>query len=176
LNGTQIHGVIVRNLESHSDDRGAFTELYRRSWFPASPPMMQTNVSFSRAGVLRGMHYHRLQADYWCLLEGVALVGLYDLRSESPTSRSALSLRMDARQGLQGLYVPPGVAHGFAAITDVRMQYQVDAEFTGDDELGFAWDDPDLDIRWPIERPVLSERDRSNPSLASVLEHPPSIA
>jgi dTDP-4-dehydrorhamnose 3,5-epimerase len=167
---THIHGVVIKDLEARTDERGSFTELFRESWFPGSPAMVQTNLSFSRAGVLRGMHYHRRQADYWCVLDGVAFVGLYDLRSGSPTKRTAASLRFDAGQELRGLYVPPGVAHGFAAVTDVRMQYQVDAEFSAGDEYGFAWNDPDLGISWPLDEPILSERDRTNPSLASTLK------
>ena len=65
------------------------------------------------------------------------------------------------------------VAHGFGAVSEVRLQYLVDTEFSGDDELGFAWDDPHLGVRWPLDRPILSDRDRSNPRLAAALADPP---
>ncbi len=172
-----IEGVVVIDLEERRDDRGSFVELFRDGWFAGSHSMMQANLSFSRAGVLRGMHYHHHQADYWCVLEGVASVGLYDLRPGSPTREAVASLTFDAGLGLRGLYIPAGVAHGFAAVSDVRLQYLVDAEFTGADEHGFKWDDPDLGIVWPIDRPIVSDRDRANPSLAEALaDAPPFVA
>lgn len=69
--------------------------------------------------------------------------------------------------------MPPGVAHGFFAETETWLLYLVDAYFTGEDEFGLAWDDPKVGIAWPMADPILSERDRSNPPLAQVLEQPP---
>lgn len=162
-------------LTTHADARGSLTETYRREWLPGAPPMVQANLSVSRAGVLRGLHWHRRQADYWCLLEGRALVGLYDLREGSPTRGRKAELPLDASEGLGGLYIPPGVAHGFYALTGVRLQYLVDAPYTGADEHGLAWDDPGVGIAWPDRHPLLSDRDRSNPTLAEVLRDPPRL-
>jgi dTDP-4-dehydrorhamnose 3,5-epimerase len=116
--------------------------------------------------VLRGLHVHREQADYWVVVEGRAFVGLMDLRAGSPTDGATAGVRLDDAEPRGALYIPPGVAHGFYAETDVTLLYLVDAEFTGRDELGLAWDDPDVAIAWPARDPILSERDRSNPSLA----------
>ncbi len=138
--------------------------------------MVQGNLSVSRSGVMRGLHFHRRQTDYWVLLEGRAFVGLYDLRSGSPTNGAAAGLRVDATGGPRGLVVPPGVAHGFCAETDVLLLYLVDAYFDGTDEHGIAWDDPDLGINWPVQTPILSARDRSNPSLAEARRDPPGYA
>jgi dTDP-4-dehydrorhamnose 3,5-epimerase len=166
----EITGVRVIPLTTLADDRGSFTETYRLSWFEASgKPVMQSNLSRSAARVLRGMHFHKSQADYWCVVQGRAFVTLVDLRSGSPTFGAVHTATFDATH-LQGLYVPPGVAHGFCALEDVSLIYQVDAYFTGDDEFGLAWNDPELAIAWPVRDPVLSDRDRSNPSLAEVLE------
>jgi dTDP-4-dehydrorhamnose 3,5-epimerase len=173
LEPTAIEGVVLVALEAHDDERGSFTELYRREWLPGSREMVQANLSVSRAGVLRGMHYHREQADYWVLLEGEAVVGLHDLRADSASRARAATLRLAAADGLRGLSIPPGVAHGFWALTDVRLAYLVDRAFTGADEHGVAWDDPGLGIDWPPGVPVLSARDRSNPSLDEVLRRPP---
>jgi dTDP-4-dehydrorhamnose 3,5-epimerase len=74
----------------------------------------------------------------------------------------------DAGERRVGLYIPPGVAHGFYAETDLTLLYLVDAEFTGEDEFGLAWDDPDVAIAWPSPDPILSDRDRSNPSLREI--------
>jgi dTDP-4-dehydrorhamnose 3,5-epimerase len=168
-----IDGVVVVDLTAHRDARGAMTELYRREWFSDGPEMVQANLSDSQAGVLRGMHFHRRQTDYWVLLEGVALVGMFDLRRGSRSERRAEHVRFDASEGLNGLLIPPGVAHGFFAETAIRLQYLVDLAFDGTHEHGIAWNDPDLGIPSPSRNPILSERDRSNPSLAEVLARTP---
>lgn len=164
-----IDGVIVRELEAHPDERGSFTETFRQDWLPAGArPMLQSNLSRSSAGVLRGMHFHRQQSDWWVVLEGSAFIALYDLRSPgSPEPRSTFSV--EAPGTFLGIFIPPGVAHGFLAITAVTLQYLVDAAFDGSDEFGFAWDDPEVGIDWPITGPTLSPRDRSNPSLAEAV-------
>lgn len=171
-----IEGVALILLAPHEDDRGSLVEMFRRAWVPGPNEVLQANLSISRQGVLRGLHFHRRQADYWCFLLGKAFVGLYDLRTGSPTEGHKAELQIAAEEQRFGLYVPPGVAHGFLAETEIWLLYLVDAYFTGEDEFGLAWDDPQVSIAWPKADPVLSERDRSNPSLAQVLEHPPSYA
>jgi dTDP-4-dehydrorhamnose 3,5-epimerase len=158
------------DLTVRADERGSFTETFRQEWFPHVPPMVQSNLSVSRSGVLRGMHVHRRQADYWCWLEGSAFVALYDLRDGSPTHRQSWTRVFGAAERMEGLYIPGGVAHGFTALSDARLQYMVDGYFTGDDEQGFAWNDPDAAIAWPTTDPILSARDRRAPSLAGMLE------
>lgn len=170
----QIAGVRLFTLVRHPDHRGWFAEGYRASWLSGARPVVQGNVSFSRAGVLRGLHFHRAQADWWTVLAGSAFVGLFDLRSGSPTQGLGLGLRLDAAEELRGLYIPPGVAHGFYAERDLLLHYLVDAEHTGADEHGVAWDDPGLGIGWPEASPITSERDRSNPPLSEVLRDPPA--
>ena len=164
-----IDGVVLVSLVAHADDRGAFTEVYRQDWVPGSSAMVQSNLSRSRSNVLRGLHVHREQADYWCFVAGAAFVGLYDLRGGSPTSSAKAEIRISTEGESLGLYIPPGVAHGFYAETDVALQYLVDHYFTGEDEYGLAWDDPDVGMGWPTDRPILSERDKSNPALADAL-------
>jgi dTDP-4-dehydrorhamnose 3,5-epimerase len=168
-----IEGVRLIHLAPHADDRGSLTEVFRQEWLAGAPPMVQANLSRSRAGVLRGLHFHRRQADYWCVLAGRAFVGLLDLRAGSPTERRAAGIAIDAEAERVGLYLPPGVAHGFYAETEVLLQYLVDAYYSGEDELGLAWDDPSVGIEWPATEPVLSDRDRANPPLAEVLRDPP---
>ncbi len=135
--------------------------------------MVQSNLSRSHPGVLRGMHFHRRQADYWCFTEGRVFVVLFDLRSGSPTERRLQTLELDATERLRGVYLPPGIAHGFFASSEVTLLYLVDRVFDGTDEFGFAWNDPELPVEWPTTAPTLSERDAAAPALADVLADPP---
>lgn len=174
--GVGIEGVQRFDLTRFADDRGWLVEDYRRAWVPGAREMVQGNVSFSHAGVLRGLHFHRRQADWWTFVSGAAFVGLYDLREGSPTRGTGVGLRIDTDDGLRGLYLPAGVAHGFYAERDLYLQYLVDAYYDGADEFGLAWDDPDLGIGWPDARPITSERDERNPRLSEVLADPPAFA
>jgi len=138
--------------------------------------MTQANLSRSRAGVLRGMHFHRRQADFQVFAAGVAVVGLFDLRAGAPSEGRSAAIPVDAADSALGLFIPAGVAHGFCAVTEVTLIYLVDREFSGEDEHGIAWDDPGLGIEWPVASPTLSPRDRANPSLAEALRDPPRYA
>lgn len=168
-----VAGVRLLRLVPHADERGSLIETFRRAWLPGGGDMVQANLSISRPGVLRGLHFHRRQADYWCVLSGSAFVALFDLRTGSPTRGHRAELRAEAAEEERiGLYIPPGVAHGFYAETEVLLQYLVDSYYSGQDEFGLAWDDPDAGIGWPSPSPTLSERDRSNPRLAAITDLP----
>jgi len=157
-----VAGVVVVEPDSHGDERGRFVESYRRSWFPAGREMVQGNRSEKQAGALVGLHYHLHQADYWYLTRGHARVVLHDLREGSPTDGATLTL--DLGDGVErGVFIPPGVAHGFAAHTDLTLTYLVDGYYNAADELGLAWDDHAVGADWGVIDPIVSERDRSNP-------------
>lgn len=166
-NSERIHGVSVVSFQKFEDARGRFFETYRQSWLPDAPRMVQGNCSHSRAGVLRGLHYHLRQADYWFVAAGRVRAALYDLRQGSPTQGAAhvLELRADDPAGL---YIPRGVAHGFVALEDTVMSYLVDVYYDDTDELGVMWNDPALGVDWGVEAPVLSPRDARNPLLADI--------
>ena len=168
---TIIDGVKSIDLEIHADARGSFVEYFRQSWLPTDQSTLQGNVSRSIAGVLRGMHFHRRQWDYWFVVSGTAFVALVDLRSGSPTERASMTTRLAAVEP-RGLFIPSGVAHGFFAESEFVMVYLNDRYFDGSDEFGFAWNDPSLGIDWPTADPILSDRDRANLSLAEVLADP----
>ena len=101
------------------------------------------------------------------------IVGLHDLRTGSPTQGTGLTVPLD-EAAPAGLYLPPGVAHGFYTEAGCTLTYLVDAVFTGADEHGVAWNDPGLGISWPDGDPVLSERDRANPFLAELTDARPA--
>lgn len=174
VQGVGIEGVHLIPLTAHPDDRGFVAEMFRRTWVPDMGEMLQANLSRSGANVLRGLHFHRLQADYWTVMSGTAVVELYDLRRGSPTEGKKAEVEL-AADALRCLYIPRGVAHGFYTPNGILLQYLVDRYYTGQDEYGVAWDDPDLGIAWPASDPILSERDRSNPSLAEVLREAPAF-
>src|SRR5712691_7173158 len=109
-----IDGVKAIGLDVHVDARGSLVEFYRQEWLPTPRPALQGNVSRSAVGVLRGMHFHRSQWDFWFAVTGIAFVALADLRQGSPTNGATATLRL-AGDEPRGLYIPPGVAHGFFA-------------------------------------------------------------
>lgn len=166
-----IEGVRWGRVARHADARGAFGELFRASLFPGTT-FVQANVSTSTAGVLRGLHYHLRQLDHWILLSGHAFVALVDLRPVlGGLGRPVVETRELHADGT--VTIPSGVAHGFLALEPLEMLYLVTNEYDGTDELGVAWDDETLAIRWPRVptadgRPILSERDRSNPRVAQL--------
>ncbi|HZL33159.1 MAG TPA: dTDP-4-dehydrorhamnose 3,5-epimerase, partial [Verrucomicrobiae bacterium] len=135
---------------------------------------VQANLSTSAVGVLRGLHYHRRQLDHWIVAAGRALVVLVDVRPAAAGSGPAVvETRELAAQGT--VTIPTGVAHGFLALEALELIYLVTNEYDGSDELGFAWDDPAVAVPWPScptpdGRPILSERDQANPTLAGLLQ------
>ena len=151
--------VSVRPLDPHADDRGVFTELFRTSWGVGVEPV-QWNAVRSEANVLRGVHAHVRHWDYLTVPLGHAVVGLHDLRTDSPTTglSALVELRGDAPSGL---VIPPGVAHGFYFHETSLHIYAVSHDWDPDDELGCRWDDPLLGIPWPCADPQLSSRDAS---------------
>ncbi len=164
-----IAGVYVVEPESHGDDRGRFFETYRRSWFPLGREMLQGNRSDKSAGAVVGLHYHLHQADYWLVPRGMARVVLHDLRQGSPTDGNTQVLEI-GEADCRGVFIPPGVAHGFAAVTDMMITYLVDSYYNPEDELGVAWDDPSIGADWGVTAPTLSARDRTNPRRADLPE------
>ncbi|MDA8148524.1 MAG: dTDP-4-dehydrorhamnose 3,5-epimerase [Actinomycetota bacterium] len=162
-----IADVIVVEPDRHGDARGRFVETYRRSWFPLGREMTQANRSEKEAGAVVGLHYHLHQADYWYVLRGTARVVLHDLRAGSTTEGATLTLDLDGDHD-RGLFIPPGVAHGFASLTDLTLWYLVDGYYNPRDELGVAWDDPEIGADWGLTEPVLSDRDRTNPRRADL--------
>ncbi|HEX5614549.1 MAG TPA: dTDP-4-dehydrorhamnose 3,5-epimerase [Acidimicrobiia bacterium] len=163
-----IAGVYLVEPAVHGDARGVFVETYRREWFPQGREMLQGNRADRAAGAIVGLHYHLHQADYWYVPYGRARVVLHDLRAGGPTDGATLAFdlgaRADGSHDHGGVFIPPGVAHGFAALTDMTITYLVDSYYNPADELGVAWDDRQVAADWGVADPVLSERDRANPA------------
>jgi dTDP-4-dehydrorhamnose 3,5-epimerase len=149
-----IDGLIRIPLAKLEDERGWLMELRRESRLPQRT--LQTNVSFSRQGVIRGLHYHeRGQSDLFCCLLGTARVVVLD-RQTGDTFTEDIG---DANP--VGLYIPGRHAHGFEALTDLLFCYHVTEEYDSDDpdEHGIPWDDPRVIDLWSTSSPILSTRD-----------------
>jgi len=155
-----IPGVERRRLEPHPDDRGSLRELWRSSTQPLS--FRQALVTTSKAGALRGMHYHLRQTDLCYVSRGRVYLALVDLRADPVKDE----FRLDESESV---LIPAGVAHGYVAEVDATMCYLLTEEIDGSDEFGFRWDDPKAGIHWPIAAPILSTRDRGAPDFASAL-------
>jgi len=163
-----IEGVQIANLQVYADARGQFMEMFRREWFPqVNWERTQSNRSQSKAGVLRGLHYHFQQVDYWHVVQGTIRAGLVDLRPHSPTHKAAQLVELSADKPL-GLFVPVGVAHGFYAVTDCILIYFVNNYYDSSDEHGVAWDDPEIGLAWGAEAPLISQRDATNPRMKDI--------
>ena len=167
-----INGVVVVEPDIHDDERGVFIETYRRQWFPGGREMIQGNRGDRRAGSVVGLHYHLHQADYWYVPFGSARVVLHDLRTDSATDGATevidIGTQPDGTHDHRGIYIPPGIAHGFAALTDMTITYLVDSYYNAQDELGVAWDDPAIGADWGVTEPVLSARDQANPRRSDI--------
>ncbi len=152
-----IQGVFVVEPRIFGDERGFFVETYRREWIPKAREMIQANRGDRQRGSVVGFHYHLHQADYWYVPHGSARMVLHDLRAGSATVGATLAVdlgaRADGSHDHRGVFIPPGVAHGFAALSDMTITYLVDGYYNPADELGVAWDDPDDRRRLGAHRP-----------------------
>jgi dTDP-4-dehydrorhamnose 3,5-epimerase len=142
-------------LRRFDDERGWLAEIARASRLPE--PLRQTNVSFSRQGTIRGLHYHERQSDLFVCLQGRARVVALDRDTGETFSE-------DIGDGnFAAVYMPGNLAHGFEALTDVLMLYHVTQEYdpANPDEYGVPWNDPRVLDLWSTTSPILSERDRT---------------
>jgi dTDP-4-dehydrorhamnose 3,5-epimerase len=167
----RIRDVFTVPIKAYADERGRFMETFRKEWFPqVSWDQFQTNRSDSRAGVLRGLHYHFHQIDYWYVPKGRIRAAMVDLRPSSPSYRATQVIELGEDQNT-GLYIPVGVAHGFYVLTDCTLIYIVNNYYgDGSDERGVAWDDPTLGVNWGLDgqMPIVSQRDRENRRLVDI--------
>ena len=152
-----IDGLLVIPLEYLHDERGWLLEVRRESKLPR--PTVQTNISFSRCGVIRGLHYHeRGQDDLFACLVGTARIVVLDRQS------GAVFTADIGEDNPVALYIPGRHAHGFEALTDIVFCYHVTAEYDSadPDEQHVPWNDPRVKQLWSTRSPILSQRDRAS--------------
>ena len=168
-----LSGVLMVRAPRHEDERGAIFRLFSRESFENAGlvvPDSQTSVSVNRlAGTVRGLHFQRSPfAEYKLVtcVTGAMFDVVVDLRSDSPARGQWIGLNLVADEN-QSVYIPPGCAHGFQALTDDTVViYHITPSWHPNNEGGIKWDDPVLGIDWPIAATEVSERDRGLPAFS----------
>ena len=175
---TPLADLLVIDIDYFKDERGFFIESWHKKDFAAAGiphDFVQDAHSASTYGVLRGLHYQDMRAPMGKLIRctvGRILDVAVDLRMKSPTCGKAFTIELTADNKTL-LYVPIGFAHGFAALSDYcELQYKQTEFYRPDTEGGIAWNDPDVGIAWPYQKPILSRKDLNQPSLKQYLEKP----
>jgi dTDP-4-dehydrorhamnose 3,5-epimerase len=173
VSSTRLEGPLIIEPRVFADERGFFLETYRAADYAAlgiTTSFIQDNHSRSSLGTIRAFHFQADpgQAKLVRVARGRAWDVVVDIRRSSPTFGEWEAFELDDERHLQ-LYVPVGFAHGFAAMTDVvDFIYKVGSYYDPASERGIAWDDPTLAIPWPVDEPMVSSRDRSNPTLDQI--------
>ena len=172
---TKLEGVVLLEPVVHGDERGFMVETFaREAWAEAGVDVefVQQNHSRSSKGTLRGIHFQTEpgQAKLVRCARGAVLDVAVDLRRDSPTYGQWEAHVLDDEKHRQ-LFVPVGFGHGFAVLSDVAdVTYLVSSLYDPLTEAGIAWDDPDVGVDWQVADPLLSERDKSAPTLAEIGE------
>jgi len=165
-------GLVQIEPKIHSDLRGFFLESYhelRYKELGVNAHFVQDNHSFSKQGVLRGMHFQRGQAKLIYCPKGRIFDVAVDIRKGSKTYGKWEGFYLDGENHKQ-LFIPDGFAHGFCVLSDeAHVIYKVSTHFDKDLERGFRWNDPEVGIEWPIKNPILSERDQMAKGLKEIV-------
>jgi dTDP-4-dehydrorhamnose 3,5-epimerase len=166
-----IPEIILIEPRRFEDTRGVFMETYKYSDFLRNgiqEHFVQDNYSRSVRDVLRGLHYQRnphAQGKLIQCIKGKIFDVAVDIRKGSPSFMQWISSEL-SEENNRMFYVPPGFAHGFIVLSDIAdVIYKCTKEYSPEDDRGIIWNDPDIQIRWPIQEPVLSEKDSRHPLL-----------
>ena len=144
-----IAGIILKELTSHTDDRGFFREIIRSDDDFFAEGFGQWSHSLMFEGVIKAWHFHRIQTDWWYVVSGVLRVGLCDMRSESPTCKQTMDFYLGDYQPARVLKIPPGIAHGCKTVQGpVNLLYVTSHTYNPDDEIRIAYDAPEIDFDW----------------------------
>jgi dTDP-4-dehydrorhamnose 3,5-epimerase len=173
---TGIPGVLVVEPAVFGDERGFFMETWHASRYRSAglpDRFVQSNLSRSGRGVIRGLHYQfpEPQGKLVSVLEGRVFDVAVDIRTGSPTFRQWAGVELSAQNHRQ-LYVPEGFAHGFCVLGEsALLSYLCTTEYRAEYDAAIAWDDPEIGIRWPVQDGTLSTRDGKAPRLADIPMH-----
>jgi len=167
----EIPGLVLVQPRVFGDNRGFFFELYKHSDFVSGgikDHLVQDNYSKSAKGVLRGLHYQKApkaQGKLVMCMQGRICDIAVDIRKGSPHYGKWIGVELTDENRLM-LYVPPGFAHGFQVLSDTaEVMYKCTDEYSPANDRGIIWNDPDINIAWPLKDPILSDKDRIHPAL-----------
>jgi len=175
---TEIPGVLILTPKVFGDERGFFLESYNREAFQRAgieSEFVQDNHSRSNGCVVRGLHYQKKfpQGKLIRAIQGDVLDVIVDIRKGSPAFSRWISILISAENKKQ-VWIPGGLAHGFSVLSETaEFCYKVTDYYHPEDEAGICWNDPQLDIDWQVQNPLLSEKDASLPLLADAGEDLP---
>lgn len=170
---TLIDGAYLIDLDIFRDGRGFFLESYQRKRYAdhgLDVNFVQDNRSFSKKGVVRGLHYqiNRPIGHLIYVIHGSVFDVGVDLRVNSPTFGEYFSITLTADNNQQ-LFFPEGVAHGYCTLAEENeILYKCTEYYDPTDEAGVIWNDPDIDIKWPIQNPTIKESDANFPMLKDI--------
>jgi dTDP-4-dehydrorhamnose 3,5-epimerase len=176
---TPISGLIIIETKIFKDDRGFFIESYNKEAFRRlgiNTEFVQDNHSFSKKGVLRGLHFQLKypQGKLVRVISGRVFDIAVDLRKESPTFGKWFGVELLGDNGLQ-FYIPPGFAHGFIALEDsTHFFYKCTNYYHPEDESGIIWNDSTLNVKWPVDQVsklIISEKDSKLPTFKEVIKY-----
>jgi dTDP-4-dehydrorhamnose 3,5-epimerase len=179
IESAHLNGLLVLKTDVFTDDRGFFMETFRTDAFASlglPTTFAQDNRSRSKKGVLRGLHFQwdPPQGKLVRVAQGVAYLAMADIRRKSPSFGSWFGTEVSADSGTI-LWVPPGFANGFCAISEVvDIEYKCTTLYNSRAEGSIRWNDPTIDIRWPTGNPIISERDAAGQTLDDWLQKPES--
>ena len=173
VKATELPGVMIIEPKVFGDARGFFMETWNQARYeelglPAV--FVQDNLSFSQKGVLRGLHFQNpnAQGKLVYVLQGEVFDVAVDIRLGSPTFGQSAGVLLSSENKRQ-FYIPEGFAHGFCVTSETALfAYKCTQMYQPQSEYGVSWDDPDLGIEWPIEKPLLSEKDKKYPRLKDI--------
>lgn len=177
VENTDLPGALVVTPQVFGDDRGFFMETYnfaKTAELGIPEVFVQDNHSRSSQGVLRGMHFQhpQWQGKLVRVISGEVYDVAVDMRSDSDTFGKWFGIYLNDENNKQ-LYLPAGFAHGFCVTSEIAdVAYKCTSDYQPNQDNGFAWNDPEVGIEWPIKNPILSKKDMNLPSFCSL----PSIS
>jgi dTDP-4-dehydrorhamnose 3,5-epimerase len=170
---TGLEGVTLVKCEQFQDSRGSFSEVYKKDIFLENGigPFVQENYSCSVKNVIRGLHYQSHPRAIGKLVScphGKIFDVAVDIRKESSTFGRWTAVVLD--NGDATLWIPPGFAHGFAVLSDTaNVLYRQTEYYSKENDCNIRWSDPEIDIIWPIDRPLVSSKDKEAPFLKEAI-------
>ncbi len=173
---TGFDGLIELIPTVYHDDRGWFFEFYKEPTLKElgiERRFPQENLSFSQKGVIRGLHFQRepyAQAKLATVISGSVIDIVVDLRKGSKTFGQTYECQLDSKKKNM-LLVPEGFAHGFAALEETIFYYKCSNVFNKASESGILWNDPQLNIQWPVKDPIVSDKDKLLPTFEELLRN-----